>query len=116
MAAGTCESQWPVVLVNPTMPKNSAATLAAIAQTGIFGACGTRPGICGSVKLKVSLAGHTATHSRHPVHSADLIVTSFSTGKFDGQAFAHFAQSMQPSTLRRMRAGLRSEVIPSSAP
>jgi hypothetical protein len=89
---------------------------AAIAHAGILWACGASLGIFGIDKLRVSFAGHTATHSRHPVHSADLIVTNWSTGNADGQAFAHFAQSMHVFTFRRMRAGLTSDVIPNSAP
>ena len=61
-------------------------------------------------------AGQTATHSRHPVHSADLTVVSRSTGSSDGQAFAHLAQSMHASASRRMRAGLNSETRPTRAP
>jgi hypothetical protein len=61
-------------------------------------------------------AGHTVTHSRHPVHSTDLIDTSLSTGKDAGQAFAHFPQSMHGSVFRRIRAGLKNATIPNSAP
>ena len=61
-------------------------------------------------------AGQTATHSRQPVHSADLTVVSRSTGRSDGQALAHFAQSMQTPASRRMRAGLKREASPTSAP
>jgi hypothetical protein len=34
------------------------------------------------------------------VHSADLTVTSLSTGNRDGHAVAHFAQSIQASASR----------------
>jgi hypothetical protein len=44
------------------------------------------------------------------------MVTSLSTGNDEGQAFAHFAQSMHVAVLRRMRIGLKSEASPSSAP
>jgi len=37
------------------------------------------------------------------VHSADLMVMSWSTGRFDGQTLAHLAQSMHSSGSRRMR-------------
>src|ERR1019366_9741173 len=108
------------------MPKNSAAIPAAMAHTGSFAGRGPSAGIFGNgsgrergrdnARLRASFAGQTATHSRQPVHSADLIVTSWSTSSADGQALAHFAQSMQVSGLRRMRAGLKNDVIPSNAP
>src|SRR5579859_6390579 len=103
------------------MPKNSAAIPAAMTQTGSFAGCVPSSGMLffeklGRDRLSASFAGQTATHSRHPVHSADLMVTNLSTGSAEGQALKHFAQSMQVSGLRRMRAGLRSDVIPSSAP
>ena len=88
--------------------------------------CGHRPGgrrpswgervQCGKDICSAPSDGQTATHSRHPVHSADLIVTSLSTGNEDGQAFAHFAQSMQRLAERRIRNGLSREVNPSNAP
>jgi len=44
------------------------------------------------------------------------MLISLSTGKAAGQAFAHFAQSMQVSGLRRMRSGLKTDERPSRAP
>ena len=61
-------------------------------------------------------AGQTATHSMQPVHSTDLMETSLSTGSDDGQAWAHFAQSMQGWGSRRIFAGLIHDVSPNSAP
>ena len=61
-------------------------------------------------------AGQTATHSRQPVHSADFTVVSVSTGRSEGQAFAHLAQSMHVSASRRMRAGLKRDTSPTNAP
>ena len=61
-------------------------------------------------------AGHTATHSMHPVHSTDRICTSLSTGRCDGQALLHFPQSMHASASRRIFTGLSTETIPISAP
>ena len=61
-------------------------------------------------------AGQTATQSRQPVHSAERIVISLSTGSRAGQATAHFAQSMQMSGARLIRAGLKRANRPSSAP
>jgi hypothetical protein len=58
--------------------------------------------------------GQTATHSRHPVHSTDLVEGSLSTE--EGQAFAHLGQSMQELALRRIRAGLKNATIPNKAP
>src|SRR5450755_3058090 len=98
------------------MPTNSTAIPAAIAQAGIRAGPLPAAGIFGSARLSVSFAGHTATHSRQPVHSADLIVTSRSTGNAAGHAFTHFAQSMQVSAFRRIRAGLKNDAIPSNAP
>src|SRR5271167_4964004 len=99
---------------------NSAAIPAAMAQAGSFAGRGASTGIFGKFKDKdrqsASFAGQMATHSRHPVHSADLIVTSLSTGNAEGQALTHFAQSIHVSGLRRMRAGLKNDAIPSSAP
>src|SRR5208282_1729730 len=98
------------------MPKNSAAIPAAMAHVGNVAGRGASPGIFGSDRLSASFAGHTATHSRQPVHSADLIVTNLSTGSAEGHALTHFAQSIHVSGLRRMRAGLKNDAIPSSAP
>src|SRR5579884_2038017 len=61
-------------------------------------------------------AGHAATHSIQPVHSADRIVINRSTGREDGHALAHFAQSMQRSGTRRMRSGLAKDTNPIKAP
>src|ERR1700747_973978 len=109
--------QYPSVLAKPTTPKNKTAIPAANAQVGIRPAFRTRaPIICGSDICSAASAGHTATHSRHPVHSADLMVTSWSTGRAEGHAFAHFAQSMHVVVLRRIRIGLSRDVIPSNAP
>src|SRR5580700_2640089 len=49
-----------------------------------------------------------------PVHSADLMVTSLSTGRAEGQALVHLAQSIQAGSERRIRNGLSREVRPSS--
>jgi len=50
------------------------------------------------------------------VHSADLIVISLSTGRAEGKALAHLAQSMHARTERRIRNGLNTDVSPSKAP
>src|SRR5512139_1130540 len=50
------------------------------------------------------------------LHSADPIDNAVSTGSPDGQATAHFAQSMHASGLRRMRVGLMSATMPVIAP
>src|SRR5215469_12451964 len=99
------------------IPKNRAATPAANAHVGMRPAFGARAEtICGKDICNAPSAGHTATHSKHPVHSADLMVISLSTGRLDGQTLAHFAQSMQASGERRMRSGLSREARPNSAP
>src|SRR5215469_5118377 len=107
--------QWPDAFANPTIPRNRAATPNAIAQAGRRRGDGDFAHD-GSESSKAPSTGQMPTHSRHPVHSADLIVISLSTGKFEGHAFAHFAQSMQAPSARRMRSGLKNETIPSSAP
>ena len=61
-------------------------------------------------------AGQTATHSRHPRHSAERIVRFMSTGKCDGQAFIQLAQSMQLSGFRRIQSGLAKAARPINAP
>src|ERR1039457_2360974 len=61
-------------------------------------------------------AGQTATHSIHPVHSTDLICTSLSTGRCDGQALLHLPQSMHASASRRIFTGLSADTIPINAP
>jgi len=63
----------------------------------------------GKLTASVLLAGQTATHSKHPVHSAERICTSLSTGRVDGHALAHLAQSIQVPRLRVIRAGLNRE-------
>src|SRR5215467_16235 len=73
-------------------------------------------GICGNARCNAPSAGQIATHSRQPVHSADLMVMSLSTGRFDGQTLAHFTQSMHGLGSRLIRSGLSSEANPSSAP
>src|SRR5215469_2601989 len=70
----------------------------------------------GAERIRAPCEGQEAMHSRHPVHSADWMVMSLSTASEEGQAFEHFAQSMQRSELRRMRSGLASETRPISAP
>src|SRR6266566_5483499 len=70
----------------------------------------------GTLMVSVSLAGQTATHSRHPVHSADRICSNWSTGNAEGHAFAHFAQSIQVFELRVIRIGLRRETSPRKPP
>jgi len=69
---------------------------AIAATTAHVGTARERP----TDRRRAPSAGHTATHSRHPVHSADLTVTSLSTGNRDGHAVAHFAQSIQASASR----------------
>src|SRR5258705_12484316 len=92
-----------------------AATPAANAQVGIRRDAGAGR-IEGRAMCRAPSAGQTATHSRHPGHSADLMGMSLSTGRAEGQAFAHFAQSMHASLLRRMRIRLKIEVRPTNAP
>jgi hypothetical protein len=62
------------------------------------------------------LAGQTATHSKHPVHSTDRTCTSLSTGNADGHAFAHLAQSIHVLALRVICIGLRNETRPGKPP
>src|ERR1035437_871511 len=69
-----------------------------------------------TTSTSASFAGQTATHSRHPMHSAERTCTSLSTGRTAGHAFAHFAQSMQGFSLRAMRTGLKSAASPIRAP
>ena len=71
----------------------------------LFG-LGASAGIAGNERLRVSFAGQMATHSRHPVHSADFIVTNWSTGRAEGQAFAHFAEFVSPSPIHRVEYGV----------
>ncbi len=71
---------------------------------------------CGNPMYSALSAGHTVTHSRHPVHSTDLIDINLSTGSDAGHAFAHFPQSMHGSAFRRIRAGLSNDANPSNAP
>src|SRR6185437_16858502 len=104
--------QCRVTLAYPTIPQNTTATAAATAQVGTAFLRTT----CGKCMPRAPSAGHTATHSRHPVHSADLMVTSLSTGRFAGHAFAHLPQSMQAVGVRRTFSGLSREAKPSSAP
>src|ERR1700751_5170653 len=97
------------------MPRNNAATPAAKAHVGKRPALGART-TSGSALCSAPSAVHISTDSRHPVHSADLIVTSLSTGSDAEHAFAHFAQSMHALSFRRMRRGLNTDVSPNSAP
>src|SRR5579864_2902488 len=107
-ACGTSDLQYPAVFAKPTIPKNTTATPAANAHVGIRRGAGS----IGKLIRSAPSAGHTTTHSKHPVHSADLIVTSLSTDRFAGHAFAHFAQSMQVSVFRRIRIGLNTDASP----
>src|ERR1035438_7826820 len=93
----------------PQMPRNSTATPAAIAQDG------TRRRR-GAAIINAPAAGHTATHSRQPVHSAERMVISLSTGSAAGHALAHLPQSMHSDASRRMRSGLARAASPSKAP
>ena len=117
---GTSVSQCRVTFAYPTSPKKMIAIPAATTHAGtalLGGPYFPSVGKCGNTETtSVSLAGHTARHSKQPVHSADRICTSLSTGSDDGHTFAHFAQSMQPSSRRLMRTGLASAASPSSAP
>jgi hypothetical protein len=61
-------------------------------------------------------AGHIATHSIHPMHSAERICTSRSTGRWLGHTFAHFPQSMHATASRLTRSGLNTAARPISAP
>src|SRR5450756_1576683 len=93
----------------PQMPRNSTATPAAIAQAG------TRRWR-GAAIINAPAAGHSATHSRQPVHSADRMAMSLSTGSAAGHALAHLPQSMHSDVSRRMRSGLARETTPIKAP
>src|SRR6185437_1741795 len=104
--------QCRVTLAYPTIPQNTTAIPAAIAQVGTA----FRLTTCGKCMPRAPSAGHTATHSRHPVHSADLMVTSLSTGRFAGHALWHLPQSMQAEGVRRMCNGLSRDANPISAP
>src|SRR6266513_2468465 len=70
----------------------------------------------GAAIHSASAAGHWAMHSRQPVHSAEAMVISLSTGSADGHALAHLPQSMHADSLRRMRSGLAIAAKPISAP
>src|ERR1039457_561117 len=70
----------------------------------------------GAAIINAPAAGHSATHSRQPVHSADRMFTSLSTGSADGHALAHLPQSMHKASSRRMRSGLASAASPIKAP
>src|ERR1700739_3521068 len=107
---GDC--QCPVALANPATPRNNTAIPAAMAQAGRTAFFGRAAMSFGKLIVSASCAGQTATHSKQPVHSTERICTSLSTGSADGQAFAHFAQSMHVSVSRRIRAGLDQEVRP----
>jgi hypothetical protein len=50
------------------------------------------------------------------MHSAERICTNLSTGSVEGQALAHFPQSMQLFWLRVIRSGLKDASKPKSAP
>src|ERR1017187_3907815 len=91
------------------MPRKSTAIPAAIAQAET----GRRRG---AAIINAPAAGHSATHSRQPVHSADRMFTSLSTGSADGHALAHLPQSMHKASSRRMRSGLASAASPIKAP
>jgi hypothetical protein len=67
-------------------------------------------------QCRASRDGQAVRHSRQFVHSAERTDASRSTGSIDGQACAHFAQSMQAGAVRRMRVGLTSATRPSIAP
>src|SRR3954468_9414004 len=94
-----------VAFAYPTVPKKMTAIPAATAQAGTSR-------FAGAANTSAFSAGQTATHSMHAVHSADLIITNLSTGSFDGHAFAHFAQSIQVSGLRRILSGLNNAANP----
>src|ERR1017187_5524486 len=95
------------------MPKKRIAIPAAMLQAGIARRF-RKP--AGTLRVSVFFAGQTATHSRHPVHSAERICTSLSTGSAEGHALAHLAQSIHVSRLRVIRAGLNKDASPSKAP
>ena len=67
-------------------------------------------------KANVDATGQDSTHVMHPVHSTVLTLINWSTGMRDGQFLAHFPQSMQLSTFRRILTGENRENIPSNAP
>src|SRR5204862_84314 len=73
-------------------------------------------GTPGAAIISAPAAGHSATHCRQPVHSADTMLISRSTGRAEGQALAHLPQSMHSEVSRRMRNGLAREASPKSAP
>src|ERR1035438_9236610 len=91
------------------MPRNRTATPAAIAQAGTL-----RPR--GAAIISAPAAGHSATHSRQPVHSAERMAISLSTESPAGHALAHLPQSIQRDASRRMRRGLASAASPIRAP
>src|SRR5215469_16080184 len=110
------DPQWPLAFAKPVTPRNRSAIPAAIAQAGSDARFGRVLSIFGRLIARASCAGQTATHSRQPVHSTERIWTSLSTGRAEGHALAHFAQSMQVRSFLRMRAGLSQDVRPRSAP
>jgi hypothetical protein len=80
MDRGMSLRQWLVTLAKPTMQKKRIATPARIASGESLRVGLLERGIPIAAYNAPSL-GHTATHSRHPVHSAERIWTSLSTGK-----------------------------------
>src|ERR1017187_10314342 len=108
MRLGRFVFQLPLHCAQPQTPRNNVATPAAITQPG------TRLRR-GAERKRASAAGHAATHCIQPVHSADSIVMSRSIGNAEGQALAHFPQSMHKLGFRRMRRGLANETSPINA-
>ncbi len=60
-------------------------------------------------KSNVDATGQDSTQVIHPVHSTVLTVINLSTGIRDGQFLAHFPQSIQLSTFRRILNGENNE-------
>ncbi len=66
----------------------------------------------GRAKLSAFSAGQMAMQLRQPVHSAERMVMSCATGRWEGQALVHLLQSMQAAGSRRTFTGLRREARP----
>ena len=75
--SGIVDSQCPVAFAKPATPKNKTAIPAAIAQAGSARGFLSGAPSCGKPMYRRLSAGQTATHSRQPVHSTDLMRNQF---------------------------------------
>src|SRR6266487_3650117 len=108
MLCGMSVCQWPLNRAYTMMPRNIAATPAAIAHAGTFF---LPPAID---MWSAPSAGQDVTQRMQPVHSTEPIVISLSTARYDGHALAHLAQSMHSDTSRLIFSGLIFDSRPKS--